>query len=222
MGPVKVFGSAVFANAARVMACLEEVGVEYEVVEVDYMAKEHKGFKPLARNPFGQIPAFQDGDIMLFESRAIAKYVLRKHAKSAQDDLLRESNREEAAMVDMWTEVEAHHYFPAMATIFYECVVYPARLGTVPDKKIVDESLERLRKVLDVYEAHLSKAKSMFLAGDFFSFADLNHFPFTFHIMTATPHASLFDEYPHVKAWWERLMERPSLKKISAHMEIKP
>jgi hypothetical protein len=50
MAPVKVFGSAVFANAARVMACLEEVRVEYEVVEVDYMTKEHKGLKHLARN----------------------------------------------------------------------------------------------------------------------------------------------------------------------------
>ncbi|CAO2192390.1 unnamed protein product [Urochloa humidicola] len=222
MAPVKVFGSAVFANAARVMACLEEVGVEYEVVELDYMAKEHKGLNHLARNPFGQIPAFQDGDIMLFESRAIAKYVLRKHADSAQDDLLREGNPSEAAMVDMWTEAEAHHYFPAMAPIFYECVVYPARLDTVPDEKVVAESLERLRKVLDVYEAHLSRTGSEYLAGDFFSFADLNHFPFTFHVMTATPYKSLFDEYPHVRAWWERVMARPSLKKLSARMEIKP
>jgi len=48
--PVKVFGSAVFANAARVMACLEEVGVEYEVVEVDYTAMEHKGPQHLSKN----------------------------------------------------------------------------------------------------------------------------------------------------------------------------
>ncbi|KAF8676438.1 hypothetical protein HU200_046988 [Digitaria exilis] len=205
MAPVKVFGSAVFANAARVMACLEEVGVEYEVVEVDYMAKEHKGLKHLARNV----------------RSTISKYVLRKYAKSAQDDLLREDNPEEAAMVDVWTEVEAHHYFPAMAPIFYECVVFPARLGTTPNQEVVGESVQKLSKVLDVYEAHLSKTKTMYLAGDFFSFADLCHFPFTFHVMS-TPHASLFDSYPHVKAWLERVMARPSLKKLSAHMEIKP
>jgi len=217
---VTVFGTANFANAARVMACLEKVGVEYDVVQVDYMAKEHKGAEHLARNPFGQIPAFQDGDIMLFESRAIAKYVLRKYSKSADIDLLREGNPEEAAMVDMWTEVEAHTYFPAMAPIFYECVVYPAMHGTPTNQKVVEESLEKLRKVLDVYEAHLSRSKYLYLAGDFFSFADLNHFPFTFHVMT-TPHASLFDSYPHVKAWWERVMARPSLKKICPDMVIR-
>ena len=120
------------------------------------------------------------------ESRAIAKYVLRKYSKASHADLLREGNLEEAAMVDVWTEVEAHTYLPAIAPIFYECVVYPARLGTSPNQKVVEESLEKLKKVLDVYEAHLSKSKHLYLAGDFFSFADLNHFPYTFYFMTTS------------------------------------
>jgi glutathione S-transferase len=129
------------------------------------------------------------------ESRAIAKYVLRKYSKPAQVDLLREGNPEEAAMVDVWTEVEAHTYLPAIAPIFYECVVYPAEHGTSPNQKVVEESLEKLKKVLDVYEAHLSKSMHLYLAGDFFSLADLNHVPYTFHIIR-TPHASLFDDDP--------------------------
>ncbi|KAL6615180.1 hypothetical protein ACP70R_037450 [Stipagrostis hirtigluma subsp. patula] len=91
--------------------------------------------------------------------------------------------------------------------------------GRVPtNQKVVEESLEKLKKVLDVYEAHLSKHD--YLAGDFLSFADLNHFPYT-HYFMGTPHASLFDAYPHVKAWWERLTARPSVKKISANMPLK-
>jgi len=103
MSPVKVFGSAAFTNVARVLVCLEEVGAEYEVVDVDFHTVEHKGPEHLARNvtrhssrsvhsfrlpntyipsyldrrnliyllslhfqPFGQVPAFQDGDLMLF------------------------------------------------------------------------------------------------------------------------------------------------------------
>ncbi|TVU20846.1 hypothetical protein EJB05_30446 [Eragrostis curvula] len=237
MAPVTVFGSAVFANAARVLVCLEEVGIEYEVVEVDYMAKEHKGPEHLSRNfdlwmlmdgpwcgdvslqPFGQIPALQDGDVMLFESRAISKYVLRKYGKASNVDLLREGNAEEAALVDVWTEVEAHHYFPAIAPIVYECVVFPARLGMQPNQKVVNESLEKLGKVLEIYEARLSKSK--YLAGDFFSFADLTHFPYTYYFMKTT-HASLLDKFPHVKAWWEDLMSRPSTKKHGAGMFLEP
>ncbi|RCV25488.1 hypothetical protein SETIT_5G171100v2 [Setaria italica] len=218
MAPVKVFGPAMSTNVARVLVCLEEVGAEYEVVNIDFQAKEHKGPEHLARNPFGQIPAFQDGDVVLFESRAISKYILRKY-KSAETDLLREGNLREAAMVDVWTEVEAHQYNPALSPVVYECLINPTMRGVPTNQKVVDESLEKLRKVLHVYEARLSKSK--YLAGDFLSFADLNHFPYTFYFM-ATPHASLFDSYPHVKAWWERLMARPSMKKLGASMAPKP
>ena len=151
---------------------------------------------------------------MFSESRAISKFILRKD-KSAEADLLREGDLKEAAMVDVWTEVEAHQYNPALSPVVYECLVYPATRGVPTNQKVVDESLEKLSKVLDVYEARLSK--HTYLAGDFVSFADLNHFPFTFYFM-ATPHALLFDSYPHVKAWWERLMARPSMKKLGATM----
>ncbi|GJN31876.1 hypothetical protein PR202_gb20331 [Eleusine coracana subsp. coracana] len=59
MAPVKVFGSAMSTNVVRVLVCLEEVGAEYEVVNIDFQAKEHKSPEHLPRNPFGQIPAFQ-------------------------------------------------------------------------------------------------------------------------------------------------------------------
>uniref|UniRef100_R7W6N8 glutathione transferase n=1 Tax=Aegilops tauschii TaxID=37682 RepID=R7W6N8_AEGTA len=176
MAPVKVFGPAAFANVARVLVCLEEVGADYEVVDIDFMALEHKSPEHLTRNPFGQIPAFQDGDLILFESRAISKYVIHKY-KMNEANLMRE--------------------------------------GIPTNQKVVDESLEKLKKVLEIYEEHLSKHK--YLAGDFISFADLNHFPYTFYFM-ATPHAVLFDSYPHVKAWWESLVARPSIKKLGASM----
>ncbi|KAF0918043.1 hypothetical protein E2562_021734 [Oryza meyeriana var. granulata] len=214
MAAVKVFGPAMSTNVARVLLCLEEVGAEYEVVDIDFQAMEHKSPEHLKRNPFGQIPAFQDGDLLLFESRAIGKYILRKY-KTSKVDLLREGNLREAAMVDVWTEVEAHQYNPAISPIVYECLINPAMRGIPTNQKVVDESVEKVKKVLEVYEARLSQ--STYLAGDFVSFADLNHFPYTFYFM-ATPYASLFDSYPHVKAWWERLMARPSIKKLAAAM----
>jgi hypothetical protein len=42
MAPVKVFGMAMSGNVARVLVCLEEVGVEYELVNMDFGAGEHK------------------------------------------------------------------------------------------------------------------------------------------------------------------------------------
>ncbi|XP_062210793.1 probable glutathione S-transferase GSTF1 [Phragmites australis] len=209
MAPVKVFGMARSGNVARVLVCLEEVGVEYEVVNMDFAAGEHKGPEHLARNPFGQIPAFQDGELILFESRAISRHVLRKY-KTGDVDLLREDNLEDSAAVDIWLEVEVHQYKPAVYPIVYQHLIVPMRGGT-PDQKLIAECIEKTKKVLEVYESRLSKFK--YLAGDFFSLADLSHFPITYYFMR-TPYASVLDSYPSVKAWWEDLMSRPAVQRV--------
>uniref|UniRef100_A0A452XJH2 GST N-terminal domain-containing protein n=3 Tax=Aegilops tauschii TaxID=37682 RepID=A0A452XJH2_AEGTS len=42
MVPVKVYGLPMNGSVARVLACLEEVDAEYEVVVVDLHTGEHK------------------------------------------------------------------------------------------------------------------------------------------------------------------------------------
>ncbi|KAJ3702020.1 hypothetical protein LUZ61_005725 [Rhynchospora tenuis] len=84
-------------------------------------------------------------------------------------------------------------------------------LGGVTDQNIVNTSLEKFKKVLEVYEVQLSKSK--YLAGDFVSLADLRYFALTFNL-TLTPYASVLDPYPHVKAWWESLLTRLEIKKV--------
>lgn len=50
---MKVFGPAISTNVSRVLLCLEEVGVGYEVVDVNFAAGEHKGPEHLERNVCG-------------------------------------------------------------------------------------------------------------------------------------------------------------------------
>ncbi|CAD6221438.1 unnamed protein product [Miscanthus lutarioriparius] len=191
MAPVKVFGPLLSPNVTRVILCLEEVGVEYEIVNVDFNTGEHKSPQHLQ------------------QSRAISRHVLRKY-KTSEVNLLREGNTSEAALVDVWLDVEAHQYDPAIAPIIYQLIVVPMSGGT-PDQKLIDESLEKMKKVLDVYEAQLSKHK--YLAGDFVSLADLSHLPYTVHFM-ATPFASVLDSYPSVKAWVHDLLSRPAVQRV--------
>lgn len=206
----KVYGVAASPYVATVLVCLEEAGASYELVAVDMAAGENRSRHHLARSPFGKIPAFEDGEVTLFESHAIQRYVLRNYNKP---DLLREGNLEESAMVDMWMEVEAHHYDPAISHIIRECVIKPMIGGGARDQAIVDENVEKLRKVLEVYERRLSESE--YLAGDFVSVADLNHFPYTYYLMT-TEYATLVESCTNVKAWWERLLARPAVRKVAA------
>ena len=96
----------------------------------------------------------------------------------------------------------------------FNCIINPF-VGRDVDQGLVDESVEKLKKLLEVYEARLASNK--YLAGDSISFADLTHFSFMRYFM-ATEHAVVLDAYPHARAWWESLLARSSVKKVIAGM----
>jgi glutathione S-transferase len=57
---------------------LEEVGQAYDVRLLSFAAMKEPAH--LARHPFGQIPAYEEGDLVLFESGAIVFHVAERHA----------------------------------------------------------------------------------------------------------------------------------------------
>ncbi|OMO53687.1 hypothetical protein CCACVL1_28448 [Corchorus capsularis] len=212
---IKVYGTALSTCTGRVLLCLLEKGLEYEIVPLDLANSAHKKQPYLSLNPFGQIPAFEDGDVKIFESRAITKYLSRKY-KDTGIDLLGSSSLTETTIVDTWMEVESHQYNVPMQKIIRQMIVNPA-YGIASDEKIIEEELEKLGKVLDVYEERLSKCK--YLAGDFYSLADLHHIPYLVYFMR-TLKSSFITSRPHVNAWWKDISSRPASVKLAENMNF--
>lgn len=61
------------ARDMRVRWALEEAGQAYDVRTVSFEAMKRPEY--LARQPFGQIPVYEEGDLVLFESGAIVLHV---------------------------------------------------------------------------------------------------------------------------------------------------
>ena len=114
--------------------------------------------------------------------------------------------------MEQWLEVEAQNYHPAIYTLAME-ILFARKKGTPSDAKAIEESEKKLGKVLDIYEERLSKSK--YLAGDFFSLADLSHLPLTKYLADMGK-MYLIEERKHVKAWWDDISNRPSWKKVSS------
>ncbi|XP_058749078.1 glutathione S-transferase F11-like [Vicia villosa] len=206
---VKVYGSIRAACPQRVLACLIEKGIEFEIVHVDLDKGEQKHPEFLLLQPFGQVPVIEDGDLRLFESRAIIRYYAEKYADRGPD--LLGSTLEVKAIVDQWLEVEAHNFNDLCFNIMFNLVILP-RMGKGGDMGLVHSCEEKLEKVFDVYESRLSK--SSYLAGDNFSLADLSHLPGIGHLIEGAKMGHLVSERKHVNAWWEKISSRPAWKKL--------
>jgi glutathione S-transferase len=66
------------ARDMRVRWALEEVGQPYDVRLLSFTAMQEPAH--LALHPFGQIPTYEEGDLVLFESGAIVLHLAQRHA----------------------------------------------------------------------------------------------------------------------------------------------
>src|SRR6201996_2679614 len=87
-------GGKGLARDTRVRWALEEAGLPYAVRLVSFRALKEPAH--LARNPFGQIPTYEEGDLVLFETGSIVLHIAQRHAGLLPEDAkarARESGR---------------------------------------------------------------------------------------------------------------------------------
>ena len=77
-------GGKGLARDTRVRWALEEVGQPYEVRLLSFRAMKEPAH--LALHPFGQIPTYEEGDLVLFETGAIVLHLAGRHAGLLPDD----------------------------------------------------------------------------------------------------------------------------------------
>ncbi|ANI80002.1 MULTISPECIES: glutathione S-transferase family protein [Sphingobium] len=77
-------GGQGMARDMRVRWALEEAGQPYQVRLLSFEALKEPGYKAL--QPFGQIPAYEEGDLVLFESGAIILHIAERHGGLLPED----------------------------------------------------------------------------------------------------------------------------------------
>jgi glutathione S-transferase len=206
---VKVYGMVNAACPQRVMTCLLEKDVEFEIVHVDLDSGEHKRPEFLLLQPFGQVPAIEDGNFKLFESRAIIKYYAAKYADRGLN--LLGTTLKEKARVDQWLEIEANNFNDLVFNLIFQLVILP-RMGKPGDLALARDCEQKLERVFDIYEERLSESK--YLAGESFTLADLSHLPTIRYLVTDAGMSHLVKERKFVNGWWEEISSRPAWKKM--------
>ncbi|KAF7804835.1 glutathione S-transferase-like [Senna tora] len=213
MAPMKVHGIPPSTATMRVLACLLEKELEFELVPVNMQAGEHKKEPFLSLNPFGQVPAFEFEDLKLFESRAITQYLVHEYPEKGTPMIWKDSKK--MAYLGVWLEVETQQFDPAAGKLVWELGIKPM-FGMPVSPEVVEENETKLGKVLDVYEKRLTESK--YLGGESFTLADLHHLP-NIHYLMNSQVKKLFESRPHVSAWIADITARPSWSKVVAMLQ---
>ena len=156
-------------------------------------------------NPQGQIPAMQDGDLILTESLAISLYLARRYGGplGPQDDA-------ETALMEQWALFAA----TAIEGPALEILMAPAgEMGEATAKV----AAEKLRRPLARLNTHL--AGRDWLVGDRFTVADINTAEC---LRYAQGNAALLAEFPHVSRWLATAQARPAFKAMWAGRMAEP
>jgi glutathione S-transferase len=186
------------ARDTRVRWALEEVGQPYEVRLVSFAAMKEPAHRAL--HPFGQIPTYEEGDLVLFESGAIVLHIAERHAGLLPGD----ANARARAITWMFAAINT---------------VEPPILDLVTiklvegDKPWSEQRLplvqDRIRVRLGELSARLGDAEWLdgaFSAGDLMMVA----------VLLRLRMSGMLDGYPNLSAYVARGEARPAYKRAFA------
>ena len=183
-------------NGYKVRLVLRELGLPYELVEVDILNGGSRTSEFLAKNPNGRIPLLEiPGRGFLWESHAIISFLAERSALIPKDALDR-------ARVWQWLCFEQYNLEPNVATVrfwLHSLHKTEAELG----EKLTDK--RRLGwAALDVLEQGLAGRE--YLVANGFSLADIGLYAYT-HV--AEEGGFPLERYPAIRAWCARIAARP-------------
>ena len=186
------------ARDMRVRWALEEVGQPYEVRLVSF--EEMKQPAHCHRNPFGQIPTYEEGELTLFESGAIILHIGERHPGLLPEDA------DARARAVMWMFASLNTIEPPILDLQNAVILESDRSWAEERLPIVKD---RIRKRLDELARHMGDAD--WLDGGF-SAADL----MMVTVLRRLERSGLISEYPSIGAYIARGEARPAYQRAFA------
>jgi len=195
-----------FATKSRIVVYDKDANVELVPIPGGNM----KSPEYLRINPLGKVPCLDADGVIIPESEIINEYLEEKFPSPP----LLPKSPEEKARVRLYTRFHDLYLDPPLRALF-------AHLNPKSrDDKVVNEKLTELQGRIDQLENMLA-APGNFAAGPEFTLADCALAPTTFFLVNMRPGFGAkapTEGRPKLAAWWNKVQERPSVKKALAEM----
>jgi GSH-dependent disulfide-bond oxidoreductase len=190
-------------NGHKVHIMLEECRLPYRPIPVNIGRGDQ--FKPefLRISPNNKIPAIVDPDgpdgkpISMFESGAILIYLAAKTGR-----FMPESDRARYEVLQ-WLMFQMGSVGPMLGQTHHFRLYAPDKLDYA-----VDRYSNEAKRLYGVIDRRLSQ--SDYLGGSSYSIADIATFPW---LRSWENQGVVLADYPHLKAWFNRIAERPAVQR---------
>ena len=197
---MKIWGRANSVNVKKVLWCAQELGLSYEHVNAGgaYGLVNDPPFRAL--NPNGLVPCLEDGDLVLWESNAIVRYLSARYGAGS----LYLTDPAARAQGDKWMDWTSFNLAMPFRDVFWNLV------RTAPEQRdmaLVERSRATCATLLERVDAAL--AQTPYLSGTAFGMGDipLGCLAYGWHEMPIER-----PDLPHFAAWYARVSARPAFR----------
>ncbi|MBN9034965.1 MAG: glutathione S-transferase family protein [Rhizobiales bacterium] len=198
---ITVWGRATSSNVQIVMWALAELKLACKRIDVGGSFGGTDTPEYIRMNPNRLVPTIQDGDLTLWESAAIVRYLGARYG----DEQFWPQDPAKRAPIDKWAEWSKTSLAPTLlAGIFPQTVLLPQDKR---DPKALAAAVERIGRLAPMLDARL--AESPYLGGDRLAFGDVIVGTLLYRYFTL-PFARV--ETPNLRAYYDRLAERPAYR----------
>lgn len=197
-----IWGRITSLNVRKVVWAVQECGVPFERTDAGraFGIVNTDAYKAL--NPNGLVPTLQDGDLVLWESNVIVRYLLAKYGNST----LYPSDLNARFDAERWMDWQQTTLNRAGAQAFYQWIrTEPAQR----DMPAIAASVAATEPLLHQLDAHLQRQP--FMAGDHFTMADI---PIACEVHRWF---NLPQPYPRLAAlehWYQQVSGRPATRGV--------
>jgi len=188
---LRVWGRNASINVQKVMWAIAELGLAHERIDAGGSFGGLDGPEYGARNPNRRIPTLEDGDVVLWESNVIVRYLYAKHGPRR--------TLEQGYAAEKWMDWTTSTAAAPITTIFWQLIRTPAEKR---DVAAVELALKQAGDIFKVADDAL--ASQPYLSGGDFGMGDIPFGAFAnrwYQLPIERPaHANLGRYYERLKA----------------------
>ena len=206
MSKPTLYGPAFSTYVRSARLALEEKGVDYDLVEIDFLQGPMPA-EQIERHPFARVPAFEHDGFQLYETTAICRYI----DEAFDGPSLQPGNVQERARMNQFISILDNYTYPCtVGQLVIQRLVMPM-LGNEPDEAAIAAALPEIDTCMTTIAA--LRGNNTYLAGNQLSLADLHFAPIYDYFQNTPESGPILDKTPGLGDWWNEMSGRASLQK---------